>query len=874
MLSFGQLFGSNFWNSFKHQPSESIENLLKQPDCKLEDLLDDADLLQECKNGNKNLIKYLDRERVKELIDLIIEMPETDEHNRGHKYPFVANEVFNCDMQQIIDKFFISPADDVEEEEEPDEQAEAEDANKSDPGFEKDQDESGSDSDEGDFTPEGEEDDNEKKDDDKKEEDSPEETHSEEKETTPTEEKVDEKKDDSEEKKDSSSPSTEEASKEKEDDAKEAEKDAPATDNSQEAASPPTTVEKEEEKKAEETPEKEEEAAETTPVAPQSSTDEDQTTDDASTHVSESPSEAATVEPAEPLSTNKYDLLDYLNTFIDTDEILNDVLSGYFARLLTILIQKKGEEMATYYFKNEHLLYRYAYHSYSKSITDTIIKILDIDISKIDVDEQEVLRIRQEFVRRLLGRLQDHESEESFEYSLNIFQIFNELTFKKAYYTIIIDGEFTNTLKEILLKPESPEWNANAAIRVMNVLISHLRNDLSASTNSQNTPHTFMDDNDEVVLEDNDTKDQEQSQTVEEQLTNHPLVAFFKDQVINYLVAQLDIEPANPNRDYQYADNQPILGKKRLACINLLESLVELDEQSIRERILETDFYTKLFTLFLQFKNNTFLQLHLDNIFHRILKDSNTTADKKVAFLEKLGIFVKLPDFWSENKAFVFKSQREFRHGYLAFTTRFANTLRDLASQSEQATTPETSDAPETTSDPSPLQQHLEKQSWQDFVTNDVTVYNELNAINLANRGAARKDSEEFDEFDDDKFKDMEERDDIDDDDDKEDEYSSNRNSMRQTLQEYDADKAREEHENDYIGDNIEKDEEEDNLFSGLNSRAQDDDSDDDKPIGGTYDDSSDDSENEKEDVSENSNYYDNSFWNVNQYSIEDLLQE
>ena len=97
MLSFGQLFGSNFWSSLKSQPSESIEKLVKNPNTSIEELLDDSDLIQECKNGNKNLINYLTRDKIKELINFITIMPEEDEHNRGHKYPFLSSEVFSCD---------------------------------------------------------------------------------------------------------------------------------------------------------------------------------------------------------------------------------------------------------------------------------------------------------------------------------------------------------------------------------------------------------------------------------------------------------------------------------------------------------------------------------------------------------------------------------------------------------------------------------------------------------------------------------------------------------------------------------------------------------------------------------------------------------
>ena len=890
MLSFGQLFGSNFWSSFKQQPSESIENLLKQEDCKLEDLLDDGDLLQECKNSNKNLIKYLDREKIKQLIDFITVMPETDEHNRGHKYPFIANEVFNCDMAKVTDRFFISPADDIEEEE-PDEQAEAEDGNKSEPGFEKDNDDSEDDSEEAEFNNEGEADHDKKaddadkeddpKDDDKKDEqeitenketvteddhkkDSDEKTGEEEKvdqKDTPEEtssDKVEQKVDPSDETKvESGSPSTEPASDKKEETPEETQKEASPKD-SQEAASPPTTAENEESKVEETVQSKDKASEETTAQAPESENKEESATD-ASTHMSESESEATLV-PQEPLSTNKYDLLDYLNVFIETENVLNDVLSGYFARLLTILIQKKSEEVATYYYTHEELLYRFAYHTYSKSITDTVIKILDINTDNFSIEADEVERIRKEFIKRLLQRLGDHQSEECYEYSLNIFQIFNDLTFKSAYYKILIDMETVNTLKEILFKPESVECSANAAIRILNVLITHLRTDLSSSSDSNIATSSLMME-DEVVLEDDDAKTKEQTTAIEEQLSEHPFVTFFKDSIVDHLVAQLEKVPTRTQLDFQYGENQPILGKKRLACINLLESLVELNENTIREKILETNFYVILFDLFLTYKYNTFLQLHLDTIFHCILKDSNTSDESKVKFLQKLGIMERLPEFWEDNQNFAFPSQREFRHGYLAFTTRFANTLKDVGTN-----------IPE-------VEEMICKQSWLKFVTEDVEIYNQKNAINLANRGAERKDSDEFDNELEDRFGGMDERDDFDDDDEPNEEedndkYKSNRTSMRNTLQKYDPSEAVKEHENDFVGESIEKDKEEENLFSGINTRPQDDDSDEDKPIGGNYDDSSDeDSENEKEDVSEDSGYYDNSYWEVNQYSIEDLLQ-
>lgn len=110
------------------QPSASIEELLNKDECSLEELLDDEDLIQECKNMNNKLINFFTRERIRRLIKLITVMPEVDEHKRGHKYPYVASEIFNCEIYQVLDMFFTfgseeperSPEEDKKEEEEED----------------------------------------------------------------------------------------------------------------------------------------------------------------------------------------------------------------------------------------------------------------------------------------------------------------------------------------------------------------------------------------------------------------------------------------------------------------------------------------------------------------------------------------------------------------------------------------------------------------------------------------------------------------------------------------------------------------------------------------------------------------------------------
>lgn len=66
------------WSNWRgSSASSAIEDLIAKGDnCTIEELLDENDLLDDCKNQSQNLIKFLsDRRRVKQLIDIITIMP-------------------------------------------------------------------------------------------------------------------------------------------------------------------------------------------------------------------------------------------------------------------------------------------------------------------------------------------------------------------------------------------------------------------------------------------------------------------------------------------------------------------------------------------------------------------------------------------------------------------------------------------------------------------------------------------------------------------------------------------------------------------------------------------------------------------------------
>ena len=88
--------------------SSTLEEKLQKEDCKLEDLLDETNIVFELKKGNNKLFKFLNREQIKKLIRYIIFEPQIDDQIIGHKYPFVANDILSSDINLITDYFILN----------------------------------------------------------------------------------------------------------------------------------------------------------------------------------------------------------------------------------------------------------------------------------------------------------------------------------------------------------------------------------------------------------------------------------------------------------------------------------------------------------------------------------------------------------------------------------------------------------------------------------------------------------------------------------------------------------------------------------------------------------------------------------------------
>mmetsp|Transcript_8420 Transcript_8420/g.15833 ORF Transcript_8420/g.15833 Transcript_8420/m.15833 type:complete len:886 (+) Transcript_8420:37-2694(+) len=129
--------GGSFWTTFGGPlgggaaSQSSFEQLLQMPDCSLEALLDEEEVIQEFKAENERLVQRLSKpDAVKALFEFITcEPPEEASSKRCYRYPFIAVELMTCgpsrffqaivraDQPDILDKLWdfmeSTPAADV-----------------------------------------------------------------------------------------------------------------------------------------------------------------------------------------------------------------------------------------------------------------------------------------------------------------------------------------------------------------------------------------------------------------------------------------------------------------------------------------------------------------------------------------------------------------------------------------------------------------------------------------------------------------------------------------------------------------------------------------------------------------------------------------
>ncbi|KAI4297048.1 hypothetical protein L6164_036957 [Bauhinia variegata] len=93
-----------FWRMTGLSTASPVETILDKENFTLEELLDEDEIIQECKALNSRLINFLrGKAQVEKLIRYIVEeVPEDAEKQLTFKFPFVACEILTCEVDIIL----------------------------------------------------------------------------------------------------------------------------------------------------------------------------------------------------------------------------------------------------------------------------------------------------------------------------------------------------------------------------------------------------------------------------------------------------------------------------------------------------------------------------------------------------------------------------------------------------------------------------------------------------------------------------------------------------------------------------------------------------------------------------------------------------
>ncbi|XP_006644315.1 serine/threonine-protein phosphatase 6 regulatory subunit 3-like isoform X1 [Oryza brachyantha] len=93
-----------FWRMTGLSAASPVDTILDKENFTLEELLDEDEIIQECKALNTRLINFLrDRAQVEQLLRYVVEeVPEDAEKKRSFKFPFIACEIFTCEIDVIL----------------------------------------------------------------------------------------------------------------------------------------------------------------------------------------------------------------------------------------------------------------------------------------------------------------------------------------------------------------------------------------------------------------------------------------------------------------------------------------------------------------------------------------------------------------------------------------------------------------------------------------------------------------------------------------------------------------------------------------------------------------------------------------------------
>lgn len=349
--------------------------------------------------------------------------------------------------------------------------------------------------------------------------------------------------------------------------------------------------------------------------------------------------------------TGPMDLLERLFAFLSEPAPINPVLAGYFSKLINIFINKKAKDIFGYMFSHPELLEKMVVHTYSKSISEVLIKFLTYD--EPEGEENDIPAQKNRLLSLLIDKLGPEETEED---NLNSQDLLVELTDTKSHLAHMMARE--NLLKIIGFLHSDKQSSQIAALTLLNSIAGHCKGLLAKKT-------------------DEDAKQEGEGEETHDSGAES-MVALLT-QELQFVVKLLQVNPPPPENDtatYGY----PIrpFGLLRLRVVEFLSSVVRLQSQELLDVLRKNGVFRTLLGFLKNFPWNNILHMKINAIFEDIFGNS----DARALVVTESGMLELLIEMGGEAE-FAYPSTLKQRHGYMPFVISLSNQIQKLDDMKE-----------------------------------------------------------------------------------------------------------------------------------------------------------------------------------------------
>jgi len=311
------------------------------------------------------------------------------------------------------------------------------------------------------------------------------------------------------------------------------------------------------------------------------------------------------------------------------------VLSGYFCKLVSLLISRKQKSLVPYIFApGSDVIEQMLKHVYQKSISEVLNKLLTQIDSDFEPEIMAEIKAKQQLaVSKLIDQLGPDVSD---EHNLNGCTIIQDMFEIKEFYNIICKRESLNKIVDYSTAAfdKSTKTSKSCSLIVLNQIISnHIERQKKKDQKNEDKADTNNDDDDDIIVqhnsEDEDKDDNEASNPNSATVQTNILVDILKDKVeIVQEILRGDHPGEKTRLSVSDIDFVP-LGLQRLHTVELVSKMVQLRKEPLYTALSATKIFANIMELVKVYKWNNFLQLKVNNLFEQVCNNCDNETFKR-----------------------------------------------------------------------------------------------------------------------------------------------------------------------------------------------------------------------------------------------------